>query len=66
MAEDSRRCSKQPAVWIVITIMAVGGLAYPALFGLMPAYAKDVMQQTLVGLGILPAATALVWYWALW
>ncbi len=60
MAEGFTTLFKQPAVLIVITIMAVvGGLAYPALFGLMPAYAKDVMQTDSVGLGILLAATAL-------
>lgn len=51
---------KQPAILVVITIMAVvGGLAYPALFGLMPAYAKDIMQVGAVGLGILLASAAL-------
>lgn len=50
---------KQPAILGVIAIMAVvGGLAYP-VFGLMPAYAEEVMQVGAVGLGILLAAGAL-------
>lgn len=50
---------KQPAILGVIGLMAVvGGLAYP-VFGLMPAYAEEVMQVGSVGLGILLAAGAL-------
>jgi MFS family permease len=50
---------KQPAILGVIALMAiVGGLAYP-VFGLMPAYAEEVMQVGSVGLGILLAAGAL-------
>ena len=50
---------KQPAILGVIALMAVvGGLAYP-VFGLMPAYAEEVMQVGAVGLGILLAAGAL-------
>jgi len=42
-----------------MALMAVvGGLAYP-VFGLMPAYADEVMQVGAVGLGILLAAGAL-------
>ncbi len=49
---------KQPAILGVIAIMAVvGGLAYP-VFGLMPAYAEEVMGVGAVGLGILLAAGA--------
>jgi predicted MFS family arabinose efflux permease len=50
---------KQPAILGVIGLLAVvGGLAYP-VFGLMPAYAEEVMQVGSVGLGILLAAGAL-------
>lgn len=49
---------KQPAILGVIALMAVvGGLAYP-VFGLMPAYAEEVMKVGSVGLGILLAAGA--------
>lgn len=49
---------KQPAILGVIALMAiVGGLAYP-VFGLMPAYAEEVMNVGAVGLGILLAAGA--------
>jgi len=49
---------KQPTILGVIALMAVvGGLAYP-VFGLMPAYAEEVMQVGSVGLGILLAAGA--------
>jgi predicted MFS family arabinose efflux permease len=42
-----------------ISLMAVvGGLAYP-VFGLMAAFAEDVMQVDTVGLGVLMAAGAL-------
>jgi MFS family permease len=50
---------RQPTILGVIALMAVaGGLAYP-VFGLMPAYADDVMQVGSVGLGILLSAGAL-------
>ncbi len=50
---------KQPAILGVIAIMAVvGGLAYP-VFGLMPAYAEEVMGVGAVGLGILLSASAI-------
>ena len=43
----------------VIALMAVaGGLAYP-VFGLMPAYAEEIMGVGSIGLGILLAAGAL-------
>ncbi|MDX1415448.1 MAG: MFS transporter [Candidatus Promineifilaceae bacterium] len=49
---------KQPVILSVIAIMAVvGGLAYP-VFGLMPAYAEEIMQVDAVGLGLLLAAGA--------
>jgi predicted MFS family arabinose efflux permease len=50
---------KQPTILGVIALMAVaGGLAYP-VFGLMPAYAEEVMQVDSIGLGILLSAGAL-------
>lgn len=50
---------QQPAVLAVIAVMAiVGGLAWP-VFGLMPAYAEEVMGTGTVGLGLLLAAGAL-------
>ena len=50
---------RQPAVLGVIGLMAaVGGLAWP-VFGLMPAFAEDVMVTNTVGLGLLLAAGAL-------
>lgn len=49
---------KQPIILGVVALMAVvGGLAYP-VFGLMPAYAEEVMQVGSVGLGVLLAAGA--------
>jgi MFS family permease len=50
---------RQPAVLAVIGLMAaVGGLAWP-IFGLMPAFAEEVMGTNTVGLGLLLAAGAL-------
>jgi Na+/melibiose symporter-like transporter len=50
---------QQPALLGVISVMAVvGGLAWP-IFGLMPAYAEEIMGVGAVGLGILLAAGAL-------
>ena len=50
---------EQPAVLGVIALMAVcGGLAWP-LFGLMPAYAEEVMGVGAAGLGLLMSAGAL-------
>ena len=50
---------RQPAVLGVIALMAaVGGLAWP-VFGLMPAFAQDVIGTNTVGLGLLLAAGAL-------
>ncbi len=50
---------QQPALLGVISLMAViGGLTWP-IFGLMPAYAEEIMGVDAVGLGILLAAGAL-------
>jgi MFS family permease len=50
---------RQPAVLAVIGLMAaVGGLAWP-VFGMMPAFARDVLGTNTVGLGLLLAAGAL-------
>jgi MFS family permease len=50
---------RQPAILGAISVMAVaGGLAAP-VFGLMPAYAEEVLHTDAVGLGILMAAGAL-------
>lgn len=50
---------RQPAVLAVMGLMAaVGGLAWP-IFGMMPAFAKDVLGTGTVGLGLLLAAGAL-------
>jgi MFS family permease len=50
---------RQPAVIAVIGLMAaVGGLAWP-IFGMMPAFARDVLGTNTIGLGLLLAAGAL-------
>ena len=50
---------KRPVVLGAISLMAVvGGLTWP-VFGLMPAYAQEVMNAGAVGLGFLLAAGAL-------
>jgi predicted MFS family arabinose efflux permease len=50
---------RQPAVLAVMGLMAVvGGLAWP-IFGLMPAFAEEVMGTGTIGLGLLLAAGAL-------
>jgi MFS family permease len=50
---------RQPAVLMVIGLMAaVGGLAWP-IFGMMPAFARDVLGTNTIGLGLLLAAGAL-------
>ncbi|MCZ7572633.1 MAG: MFS transporter [Ardenticatenaceae bacterium] len=50
---------KQPALLGTISLMAiVGGLAWP-VYGMMPAFARDVVQTNSVGLGLLLAAGAL-------
>jgi predicted MFS family arabinose efflux permease len=58
MLEGVRELLRKPQLIAIITLMAVvGGLAYPA-FGLMAAFAEDVLQVDTVGLGILMAAGA--------
>jgi predicted MFS family arabinose efflux permease len=50
---------KQPALLATIALMAVvGGLAWP-VFGMMPAFASEVLHTGSIGLGILLAAGAL-------
>ena len=50
---------KQPMMLGVISLMAVvGGLAWP-VYGMMPAFAQDVLHTNSVGLGVLLAAGAL-------
>ena len=50
---------RQPVILAIIGLMAaVGGLAWP-VFGMMPAFAKDVLGTNTVGLGLLLAAGAL-------
>ncbi len=49
----------QPTILGAMSLMAiVGGLAWP-VYGLMPAFAADVLQTNSVGLGLLLAAGAL-------
>ena len=58
-SEGIRALLKQPAVLATIALMAVvGGLAWP-VFGMMPAFASEVLHTGSVGLGILLAAGAL-------
>lgn len=50
---------KQPALLATISLMAVvGGLAWP-VYGMMPAFARDVVRTGSIGLGLLLAAGAL-------
>jgi MFS family permease len=50
---------RQPVILGVISVMAVaGGMAAP-VFGLMPAYAEEVLHTDAIGLGILMASGAL-------
>lgn len=50
---------RQPVLLGVMMLMAVvGGLSYP-VFGMMPAFAREVLRTDAVGLGILLAAGAL-------
>ncbi len=72
IGQDTRRASlgvalseglltlwKQPAILGTISVMAVvGGLAWP-VYGMMPAFAEEVMGTNSVGLGLLLAAGAL-------
>ncbi|MCB8918076.1 MAG: MFS transporter [Ardenticatenaceae bacterium] len=58
MSEGLLTLWRQPVILAIISLMAVvGGLAWP-VFGLMPAYAEDVMGTNAVGLGLLLAAGA--------
>lgn len=57
--EGAQALLHQPAILGAIAIMAVaGGMANP-VFGLMPAFAQDVLGEDAIGLGILMAAGAL-------
>lgn len=72
IGQDTRRASlgaalsegllslwKQPAILGTISVMAVvGGLAWP-VYGMMPAFAREVIGTNSVGLGLLLAAGAL-------
>ena len=50
---------KQPIILATISLMAVvGGLAWP-VYGMMPAFAEDVLGKGSIGLGALLAAGAL-------
>ena len=59
MTEGLLTLRRQPAVLGAISLMAVvGGLTWP-LFGLLPAYAEQVVHTSAIGLGLLMAAGAL-------
>jgi predicted MFS family arabinose efflux permease len=59
LLEGLRELLRQPELLVAISIMAVaGGLAYP-VFGLMAAFAEEVLQTDAIGLGVLMAAGAL-------
>lgn len=59
LLEGARELLHKPELLAIISLMAVvGGLAYP-VFGLMAAFAEEVMQVDTVGLGMLMAAGAL-------
>ncbi|HXF61871.1 MAG TPA: MFS transporter, partial [Caldilineaceae bacterium] len=59
LLEGGQTLLRQPAILGAIGLMAVvGGLAYP-VFGMMPAFAEEVLGVDAVGLGILLAAGAL-------
>ena len=59
MSEGALILWRQPAILGAISLMAVvGGLAWP-VFGMMPAYAEEVMQTGAIGLGVLMACGAL-------
>ncbi len=57
--EGIRALLRQPTILATIALMAVvGGLAWP-VFGMMPAFASEVLHVGSVGLGLLLAAGAL-------
>ncbi len=59
LLEGARELLRKPELLAIISLMAVvGGLAYP-VFGLMAAFAEEVMGVGTVGLGVLMAAGAL-------
>lgn len=59
LSEGVRVLWRQPTLLAAMGLMAVvGGLAYP-VYGLMPAFAEDVVGTGPVGLGLLLAAGAL-------
>ncbi len=59
LLEGARELWRSPTILAAISLMAVaGGMAYP-VFGLMAAFAEEVIQTSPVGLGILLAAGAL-------
>ena len=59
LLEGARELLRKPELLAIIALMAVvGGMAYP-VFGLMAAFAQEVMQVDTVGLGVLLAAGAL-------
>ncbi|MCI0398673.1 MAG: MFS transporter [Chloroflexi bacterium] len=59
LAEGLVTLWRQPAVLGAASLMAVaGGLAYP-VFGLMPAFAEEVLHSDAISLGLLLAAGAL-------
>ena len=58
IAEGAMTLWRDPAILGTISLMAVvGGLTWP-VFGMMPAYAEEVMQTGAVGLGILMSSGA--------
>jgi predicted MFS family arabinose efflux permease len=58
LLEGAQALAAQPTILGAIGLMAVvGGLAYP-VFGMMPAFATEVLQTDALGLGILMAAGA--------
>ena len=59
LSEGARTLWRQPPILGAIALMAiVGGLAWP-VYGLMPAFAEDVVRTNSVGLGLLLAVGAL-------
>jgi predicted MFS family arabinose efflux permease len=59
LLEGAHELLRKPELLAIITLMAVvGGLANP-VFGLMAAFAEEVMNVGTIGLGILMAAGAL-------